>query len=429
MKFSLVWGTRPEIIKMAPIVKYLQKINAEFIIIDTNQHFDYEMSQIFYNELELPDPNYRLELPRSAPPVQVSYMIKELHAIFTEENPSICLAQGDTNTVMAAALTSAMTKVPFGHVEAGIRSFDMTMPEELNRKIAGDCANLHFSPTSLAVENLLGEGKDRERIILSGNTIVDSIDYIRKKIQTQQTKDYRKEFGWDLNSPLIPVTLHRPSNVDNPKILLKILKTLADLEANFLFLTHPRTMKNLESHNLIDELNNSNIKFRKSFGYFDFINLLLQSEGVITDSGGIQEECTCLGIPSITLRANTERPESVWDGKNRLLNPHDPDFRQKMKDQFLDFSKITRIKSNPFGDGRSSERIVETCLRTFISGKLNWEMPDFTLSYPKLRLLRQVGELETIQIAFDGEGNIYFTNQDKKSHYYLVREKKSLVSK
>jgi len=308
----VIVGTRPEIIKMSPVIREIQKDpELELIFVNSNQHYDYELSQQFIEELVLPIPKLNLDVRSGTHAEQTSQILVKLEKAFRDENTDIVLAEGDTNTVLAAGLASVKAHVPFGHIEAGIRSYDRTMPEEINRRIAAVCAELHFAPTERAAINLLHEGILPQKIFVTGNTIVDAciqnIEIARRK------SNILDHFNLKDGKPFGLVTFHRPENVDNKNNLGQIVKILVSInECNLIFPIHPRTEKMLEKFNLLRELEaDDKIILSKPLGYLDFIRLLSESSFVITDSGGIQEEALTFKIPCLTLRENTERPETV----------------------------------------------------------------------------------------------------------------------
>ncbi|RLG45879.1 MAG: UDP-N-acetylglucosamine 2-epimerase (non-hydrolyzing) [Thermoproteota archaeon] len=382
VKILLFMGTRPEIIKMAPLIYGLAgKPEAEFVICDTSQHYDKELSKIFYEELKLPEPEFKLEIGSGSHGYQVSAVVKKAEEVITEYNPDLTVAEGDTNSVVGVALSSVKLKVPFAHVESGLRSYDMTMPEEVNRKIADSIASALFAPTERAALNLLYEGINPSNIWVTGNTIADTLQlYIhRAKIESTIIQDLELESA----DFLIVLTVHRPENTDNPKRLKSILEAVRELEeCTILFPVHPRTKAKLEEYGMLKKLKSrkfKNLILLKPLGYVDFVRLLIEADAILTDSGGIQEEAAILGKPCITLRDNTERPETVELGFNMIAGAS--------KDKIVDLTRkviydpsyidsLSRIK-HPFGDGHAGERIANIIIENF---------EDFKITAPKYHL-------------------------------------------
>ena len=427
MHHAIVIGTRPEIIKVSPLIHLLEKQNEKFTIIDTGQHYDYEMSKIFYEELNLPVPDYQFILPKDQPENQIGYILAELLKLFGKISPDIIYAEGDTNSVMATALASQRKLIPFGHIEAGIRSFDLTMPEEINRRIASICASLHFCPTELASQNLRIEGIDPSRIEMTGNTIVDVVlQYLENNSSKTNNLTNNSEIGLNKNDKFFVLTLHRPATVDYPKILIKIIDALINFDTPVIFPIHPRTLLRLEQFNLKRKVDASNIRLLKPLGYFEFLNILRKSYGIITDSGGIQEEAATLKIPCITLRPNTERPEAILCGINKLINPFDPELKLNLLNTIQSINKWReKIKNvqNPFGDGKAAEKIFQYVNKHYIQGTLNLSIPDLTQKYPKYILTNKITDKKDVQLAFDNTGDILDINNinESKSSTYLLK--------
>lgn len=357
MKIAIVLGTRPEIIKMSPIMDEIIKNEDELITIHTGQHYDLEMSKQFFTDLDLPLPNYNIGIGSNTANKQISIIISELEQILIDEKIDIVLVQGDTNTVLAGAITANKLKIPVGHVEAGLRSFDKDMPEENNRIIADTCSNLFFVPTPETAINLQNEGIDHNRIHVTGNTIVDAcyrnLDIAIKKSEVKDIIEFDE---------YIALTLHRAENVDDPERLENIVNSLLNLDYNIVFPLHPHTRKSLENANLYDKiLSSDHIQITKPLGYLDFLYLLSKSSMILTDSGGVQEEAVTLNIPCVTLRYNTERPETIHTGGNILAGTGQKEIQsniEKILNNKDVYNKMADAK-NPYGDGHSSERILE----------------------------------------------------------------------
>ena len=355
IKVINIMGTRPEIIKMSPIIRAMENdAQIEQIIVHSGQHYDYELAEIFYEELNLPKPDIVFKTGSGTHATQTAYMLEKFEQIFLEKQPDIVLVEGDTNTVLAAGLAAIKLKIPLGHVEAGLRSYDRRMPEEINRQLTQVCAEYHFSPTSKAALNLLFEGVPPDKIFITGNTIVDAC-YQNIDIAIEKSK-ILKSLNVLQSDKVILVTFHRPDNTDIKTNLTQIVDILTHLNKyKVIFPLHPRTKKKLVQYDLLKKLEyEKNIILTEPLGYLDFIKLLDRSNLVITDSGGIQEEAITLKTPCLTLRYNTERPETVELGFNHLVGRDKKlclDYVEKMMDQ--DYLKKYSYNKNPYGDGNA----------------------------------------------------------------------------
>ncbi len=346
MKIGIVLGTRPEIIKLSSIIRELQNQDINFFIIHTNQHFNENMDKVFFKELQLPLPNYNLNINSCPHYEMIGKMILKLGKIYEREKPDIILVQGDTNSTLAGAITANKLNIKIGHVEAGLRSYDKSMPEEINRILTDHISEFLFCPTQKQADILIREGIEKEKIYIVGNTIVDAL-YQNIKIAQKKYK---------INGNYILLTIHRPSNVDNKENLEKILKGIEKIISHFkipvIFPIHPRTRKNIEKFNIKIP---QEIKLIEPQGYLKFLILLKNSRLIITDSGGLQEEGCILNIPCITIRENTERPNTVEIGAN-VIAGIEPD------NIFNAAQKMLNQKSkwkNPYGDGKTAIKIIE----------------------------------------------------------------------
>jgi UDP-N-acetylglucosamine 2-epimerase (non-hydrolysing) len=315
------------------------------------------MSKQFFIDLKLPLPDYNIGIGSNTATKQISIIISELEKILTDEEIDMVLVQGDTNTVLAGALTANKLKIPVGHVEAGLRSFDKSMPEEINRILADNCSTLFFVPTKETAINLQNEGINHRFIHITGNTIVDAC---KRNLDIAMEKS--KIIENILFNEYILLTLHRAENVDNPQRLKNIVNSLVKLDYNIVFPIHPHTKKSLEENDLYDKVMNcKNIQITKPLGYLDFLYLLSKSRLILTDSGGIQEEAITLNIPCITLRYNTERPETIIAGGNVLAGTEEKEIKDNIE-RILNNEDIYEKMSNavnPYGDGNSSEIIYD----------------------------------------------------------------------
>lgn len=353
MKLSIILGTRPEIIKMSPIIRKCQQNNLDFFILHTGQHYSYNMDKIFFEKLMLPTPEYNLEVGSGTQGEQTGKMIIEIEKILKKEDPDVVLVQGDTNTVIAGAITASKMGIKIGHVEAGLRSYDNTMPEEINRKLTDHCSDYLFAPTEKAKEILIKEGIPQDKIFFIGNTIVDAV---YENLEIARNSGIKlSELGLEEKNYFI-VTAHRQENVDNLGKLKGILKGLKRVKDKYglpiIYPIHPRTKKMMKEFNLkFDFLN-----LIEPVGFLDFLMLESKAKLILTDSGGVQEESCILGVPCVTLRENTERPETIEVGANMLAGTAE-DRIIKNVENMLD--KKGNWK-NPFGDGKAAEKIIAT---------------------------------------------------------------------
>ena len=354
MKISVILGTRPEIIKMSPIIRYLKDISLDFFILHTGQHYSYEMERIFFQELELPDADYNLEVGSGTHGQQTGKMLNGIEDVLLQEKPDVVLVQGDTNTVLAGALAAAKLGIKVGHVEAGLRSFDRSMPEEINRVVADHLSDYLFAPTVTAQQNLLQEGISSDNIFVCGNTVVDAlfqnIGISESKLSVLDDLGLQKE-GYFL------VTAHRQENVDNEGRLNDIVNGLLDLHRQYdipiIFSAHPRTINRLAEFDITLP---EGIRIIEPPGYLEFLQLEKNAKLVLTDSGGVQEEACILRVPCVTLRNNTERPETIEVGSNILVGTNP----SKILNGVSMMLKQSRNWVNPFGDGKAAEKIVST---------------------------------------------------------------------
>ena len=357
MKMGIVLGTRPEIIKMSSIIDEIITRGHECIIMHTGQHYDIEMSKQFFTDLKLPVPDYNIGIGSNTAIKQISIIISELENILIDEKIDIVLVQGDTNTVLAGALAANKLKIPVGHVEAGLRSFDKNMPEETNRIVADNCSNLFFVPTKETAYNLQNEGVDHNRVYVTGNSIVDACK--RNLDIALEKSDIDEVLNFD---EFIVLTLHRAENVDDPERLTNIVNSLVNLDYNIVFPLHPHTKKSLKENNLYEKiLNSTHIQITKPVGYLDFLYLLSKSTLVLTDSGGVQEEAITLDIPCVTLRYNTERPETITAGGNVLAGTEEEEIRCNIENILNNKEIYERMSNaiNPYGDGNTSKIICD----------------------------------------------------------------------
>jgi len=352
VKIAVVLGTRPEIIKMAPVIRELESRNAAFLVIHTGQHYSYNLDSVFFEQLNLPPTKYNLEIGSGSHAEQTARILIAIEKILQEEKPDIVLVEGDTNSVLASALTAVKLHIKVGHVEAGLRSYDRQMPEEINRILTDHCSDYLFAPTEKARAILLGEGVPEPKIFVTGNTIVDTV-YQNREIARQKS-DSLSTLRLKPREYFL-VTLHRQENVDNQARFTSILEGLNKVALEFqqpvIYPIHPRSRKQMNRFNLEPK----KLSLIEPTDYLGFLQLESNARLVFTDSGGIQEEACVLRIPCVTLRDNTERPETIEVGSNILAGAS--------PGKILEYTKIMLERENnwvnPFGDGEAGKRIVD----------------------------------------------------------------------
>ena len=352
MTLAVVVGTRPEIIKMAPVVRACQKSGTPFLLLHTGQHYSYEMDGVFFRELELPAPHHNLEVGSGTHAYQIAGIVAGLEPLLAGERPDVLLVEGDTNSVVAAALCAQKSGIAVGHVEAGLRSYDRAMPEEINRILTDHLSDHLFAPTPGARDILLGEGVRAERIHVTGNTVVDELE--RQRPRAERAEVHRR---FEVAPGRYAVaTVHRAENTDDEARLRGIFDglsgTAAALGIPVLAALHPRTTARLAALGV--RLDGA-VRALPPLGYLDFLGLHARAALTLTDSGGLQEEACCLRVPCVTLRDSTERPESVAVGANTLAGAD----AARIVGCARDMAARARDWSNPFGDGRSGLRIVD----------------------------------------------------------------------
>ena len=348
----IILGTRPEIIKMSPVIRECEKQNLDYCIIHTGQHYSYEMDRVFFEELELPQPEYNLDAGSGTHAEQTGKIMFGVERVLKNVKPDIILVEGDTNTVMAGALAATKLHIKVGHVEAGLRSYDRRMPEEINRIVADHVSDYLFAPTEKAKQNLLREGVEEDKIFVTGNTIVDAV-YQNLEIAKRKV-NVLKDLGLKPKEYFL-VTAHRQENVDVKERLKGILKGLELIHEEFsmpvIFPIHPRTRRRIREFGLSLD----GVTVNDPLGFLEFLQLEANARLVLTDSGGVQEETCILGVPCVTLRDNTERPETLEVGSNIIVGTKREKILEGVK---LMFNKENSWE-NPFGDGRAGERIIE----------------------------------------------------------------------
>jgi len=364
MKLMLILGARPQIIKSAPIIhEALKKSEIKLQIIHTGQHYDFEMSKIFFGELDLPNPLVNLGVGSGTHAFQTGKMMIGLEKTIQKLKPDLVLVPGDTNSTLAGALAAVKLKAPVAHVEAGARSYDMQIPEEINRRLTDHCSSLLFAPTRNCAKNLSKEGIPKQCIKLSGDTMYDAL---LQHISIAAESDILKKLSLR-SDQYAALTLHRPENVDSPKALKNIIKAVLMLkELTIVFPVHPRTKKQFATFKLTKQIEvTKHIKLIEPLGYHDMLQLTKHAKIVFTDSGGLQKEAFWLHTPCITLRNKTEWPETTKQDANVLAGDNPKKIfavaREIIKTKDIK-TRLERLK-NPFGDGKASQRIVAQILK------------------------------------------------------------------
>lgn len=354
MKIHLIAAARPNFMKIAPLYHELKlDSNFDVKIVHTGQHYDANMSDKFFEDLQLPKPHIHLGVGGGGHAINVGQTMIEYERVCLEEKPDLVIVVGDVNATMACSITTKKLGIQVAHLEAGIRSFDMTMPEEINRKVTDSIVDFYWTPSIEANENLVKEGIQSSKIKLVGNIMIDSFEMMKEDIKIQNT--YQK---YNLQPyEYCIVTFHRPSNVDKYESLKELVNQLliASEMIKIVLPLHPRTKASLIKHNLLKNIeNSSNMIILEPLGYKDFMNLVLHAKLVLTDSGGVQEETTYLKIPCLTFRNNTERPVTVWEGTNTLCKV------SEMK-KYLEIILKGQYKTGTIPilwDGKTAKRVV-----------------------------------------------------------------------
>jgi len=363
MKISVIFGTRPEIIKLSPIIRALKSAHANFFIVHTNQHYDKNMDAIFLNELDLPKAKYNLKIGSGTHANMTGRILIEVEKIFIKEKPDVLIVQGDTNTVLAVSLAASKLQIPIAHVEAGLRSYSK-IPEETNRILTDHLSEFLFVPTEQQKKILVNEGISSKKIHIVGNTVVDSVQQNIKIAEKSVGNRFLKNLRLKPKKYFI-VTAHREENVDKKNILETIIKAISHLQKahkfDVVFPIHPRTKKRIEEFKIKIP---SKIKVIEPIGYLEMLSLMQNAAFILTDSGGIQEEACTLGVPCVTMRESTERPESIEVGANILVGTHINRITEGTKTILNSTSsKNTKRWKNPFGNGATAEKIVKILMK------------------------------------------------------------------
>jgi UDP-N-acetylglucosamine 2-epimerase (non-hydrolysing) len=368
MKVAIIVGTRPEIIKMAPVMRAaLARKGVTPLLWHTGQHYSFEMDRQMFDDLALPKPDQNIEVGSGSHAVQTATIMTRLEKLMQTEKPDAVLVQGDTNTVLGASLVATKLHIPLGHIEAGLRSYDRSMPEEINRIACDHIADVLYPPTKNAQAILEHEAIPTEQIVMTGNTVVDAV-HQNVELAKQKSQILSQFSG----SPYVFLTLHRAENVDHLHKISGVISALKQLlhsnkELEILWSLHPRTRKQLEAFNLLEEVQSMDrLHLLQPPGYLDALLLQSHAQVIMTDSGGIQEEACILGTPCVTLRENTERPESVEVGANELVGTDTGHIVTAITKHLG--QKAAPSWQNPFGDGKAGERIIADLLTRFGNG-------------------------------------------------------------
>jgi UDP-N-acetylglucosamine 2-epimerase (non-hydrolysing) len=361
LKIMNIVGARPNLPKIAPLMREMKRHpDVEPLLVHTGQHYDDKLNDIFFRQMGIPSPDVNLEVGSGSHAAQTAEILKRIEPVLLDLQPDLVLVVGDVNSTIAVSLASVKLGLRVAHVEAGLRSFDRTMPEEINRILTDALADYLFVTEEDAIEHLLKEGRQRDSIFLVGNVMIDSLRYF---LPVAQQSHVGEELGlvqggsWRRFAVL---TLHRPSNVDSADKLNDLLGAMDSIAAELpvIFPVHPRTRQRLSQAGVT---HHPDLKFVEPVGYLDFLCLLSRATLVLTDSGGIQEETTALGVPCLTLRENTERPITITQGTNLLVGTDPSKIVAAARRSLAGESKAGRIP--PLWDGHAAERIVDILRR------------------------------------------------------------------
>lgn len=356
IKVLNIVGARPNFMKIAPIYREMKRRESDFLplIVHTGQHYDRSMSDSFFDDLGMPKPDYHLEVGSASHAIQTAKIMTAFEPVVLQEKPDWVLVVGDVNSTIACALVCSKLGVRVAHVEAGLRSGDLTMPEEINRLLTDRISDLLLTPSPDGDENLLKEGIAPEKIHFVGNVMIDSLFC---SLKLSESSNIREELNLKDYAVL---TLHRPSNVDEIETFAPILNALIEISESIpiIFPAHPRTAGKIEEFGFSEKIKNSNIKLIKPLGYIDFLRLYSGAKLVLTDSGGLQEETTALSIPCLTLRENTERPITIEMGTNKLVGTNPAKIKESAF-RILENDSTKDAKIPPLWDGQTAERICD----------------------------------------------------------------------
>jgi UDP-N-acetylglucosamine 2-epimerase (non-hydrolysing) len=351
MKISIIVGTRPEIIKMSPVILQCEHLGIHYFILHSGQHYSYNMDTVFFEQLELPKPLYNLDIGSGSHAQQSGKILLGAEKILLKEKPDVVLVEGDTNTVLAGALAASKLQLKVGHVEAGLRSYDKSMPEEINRVLTDHCSDFLFAPTEKSRRILIGEGIPETSIFVTGNTIVDAV--LRNIMLADKKANILHELGLKKQRYFL-ITAHRQNNIENRESFSGIIEGLKLIQKKYdlpvIYPIHPHSRKTLQQF----DLNYDGITLVEPVDYLNFLQLEKNAKVILTDSGGVQEEACILRTPCVTMRNNTERPETL-DVRSNVLSGTDPNNIVECVSSMYD---TKRNWKNPFGSGKAGEQIV-----------------------------------------------------------------------
>jgi UDP-N-acetylglucosamine 2-epimerase (non-hydrolysing) len=356
-------GARPNFMKAAPIHAAFTARGLEHHIIHTGQHYDDAMSKVFFDDLAMPRPAEYLGVGSGSHAVQTANVMIGLERVFLERKPALVNVVGDVNSTMAAALVAAKLQIPVSHTEAGLRSRDWTMPEEVNRVVTDSVSDLLLTPSPDGDQNLIAEGRPRDRIVCVGNVMIDTL---LMHLPRARALDVPARMGLEHGRYAV-LTMHRPSNVDEPKTFSRILSALLDIQQQLpiVFPVHPRTRARMKEFDVGARISDAKgLILIDPLGYIEFMSLMSRAKFVLTDSGGLQEETTALGIPCLTLRENTERPITEEEGTNTVVGTDDRRIREESQKILRGEGKAGRVPH--LWDGKASERIVDA-IQSFLA--------------------------------------------------------------
>ena len=360
MHILSVVGARPNFMKVAPLHREMERRGLRSRVVHTGQHYDAKMSDIFFRQLEMPEPDVYLGVGSASHARQTALIMEQFEQVVLEDAPDLVLVVGDVNSTMACALVASKLHIPVAHVEAGLRSGDRSMPEEINRIVTDSISDLLFVTEESGTKNLRAEGVPEEKIFFAGNVMIDSLVFFREKAGETDILERHdlEEGGYAL------MTMHRPSNVDHEDGLRELLAVLRGMSGLLpvVFPMHPRTKSRFDEFGLSGELEAlGGVRILEPLGYLEFLRLMDKAAIVVTDSGGIQEETTYLRVPCITLRDNTERPITVTMGTNELMAFHAEAIVRRVRERLTGEGRKGEIP--PLWDGKAAERIVETLVQ------------------------------------------------------------------
>ena len=361
MKIFLIAGARPNFMKIAPIARAFDNNDEiQYKIVHTGQHYDQNMSDIFFEELGIKNPDYHLGAGGGSHSQQTAKIMVEFEEVCEKDTPDMVIVVGDVNSTLACSIVAKKMHIKVAHVEAGLRSFDLSMPEEINRMVTDSISDLFFVTEEQGMRNLKNEGKPESATHFVGHVMIDNLYYQLSKLEQMPEESFKNNRFKRANSEYGVITLHRPSNVDDQETLERIFDALSTISKKLplIFPIHPRTRKNMETFGIKPP---KAITLTESLSYMEFLNLWKDAKLVLTDSGGLQEETTALGIPCLTIRENTERPITVIEGTNELMGTS----KEKIMDCFNTImSKSWKTGRKPkLWDGKAAERIAVLILR------------------------------------------------------------------